>query len=173
MNIQKYLNRIKYYSEVELTKEVMFSLQKQNLLNIPFENLDIPYGKKIKLDLDNIFQKIIINKRGGFCYKINLLFNELLKEIGFNTFLISGRVYNENGTYRQEFDHMAIIAIIAILESKLYLVDVGFGELILDSIDGPNSISETIYSLFALFIWFLFLFGGLKKYSDASKIQLR
>lgn len=132
MNIQKYLNRIKYYSEVETSKEVMFGLQKQHLLNIPFENLDIHYGTKIELDLKKIFQKIIIEKRGGFCYELNSLFNELLKEIGFNTFLISGRVYNENGTYGQEFDHMAIIVM---LENKSYLVDVGFGRFILEPLE--------------------------------------
>ena len=42
----------------------------------------------------------------------------------------------------------------------------GFGELILDSIQGTNSTSETIYSLLALSIGFLFLFGGLKKYTN-------
>ena len=132
MNIQKYLNRIKYYSEVKTSKEVMFGLQKQHLLNIPFENLDIHYGTRIELDLKKIFQKIIIEKRGGFCYELNSLFNELLKEIGFNTFLISGRVNNENGTYGQEFDHMAIIVI---LENKSYLVDVGFGRFILEPLE--------------------------------------
>lgn len=139
MNIQKYLDRIKYYSEVELSKEVIFRLQKQHLLNIPFENLDIHFGTKIKLDLDKIFQKIIIEKRGGFCYELNSLFNELLKEIGFNTFLISGRVYNENGTYGQEFDHMAIIAM---LESKIYLVDVGFGKFTLEPLEIVTDIAQ-------------------------------
>lgn len=40
----------------------------------------------------------------------------------------------------------------------------GFGELIADKIKGTNSISETIYSLFALAIGLLFLIGGLKKW---------
>ena len=132
MNIQKYLDRIKYFSEVETSKEVMFGLHKQHLLNIPFENLDIHYGIKIELDLEKLYQKIIIEKRGGFCYELNSLFNELLKAIGFDTFLISGSVHKKNDTYGQEFDHMAIIVM---LECKLYLVDVGFGKFILEPLE--------------------------------------
>lgn len=129
MNIQKYLDRIKYDSEVETSKELLFGLHKQHLLNIPFENLDIYHRKKIELDLEKIYQKIILKKRGGFCYELNSLFNELLRGIGFDTFLISGRVYKGNDTYGPEFDHMAIIVT---LECELYLVDVGFGKFILE-----------------------------------------
>ena len=129
MNIQKYLDRIKYDSEVETSKELLFGLHKQHLLNIPFENLDIYHRKKIELDLEKIYQKIILKKRGGFCYELNSLFNELLRGIGFDTFLISGRVYKDNDTYGPEFDHMAIIVT---LECELYLVDVGFGKFILE-----------------------------------------
>ena len=66
MNIQKYLDRIKYYSPVELTKEVMFSLQKQHSLNIPFENLDIHYGKIgifVGDDSGGDFLKITVSKK--------------------------------------------------------------------------------------------------------------
>ena len=117
---------------METSKDVLFGLHKQHLLNIPFENLDIHYGTKIELDLEKIYQKIIIKKRGGFCYELNSLFNELLKAIGFDTFLISGRVYRANDTYGPEFDHMAIIVT---LECKLYLVDVGFGKFILEPLN--------------------------------------
>lgn len=40
----------------------------------------------------------------------------------------------------------------------------GVGELLADTIQGTNSKTETIYSLFALTIGLLFLFGGLKKW---------
>ena len=125
MDTKKYLDRIGYHSEIKTTKEVLFLLQQTHLLSIPFENLDIHYGTKIKLKLQNIFEKVVVNRRGGFCYELNSLFNELLKAIGFKTFLISGRVFVEKDTYGQEFDHMAIIVR---LENKSYLVDVGFGK---------------------------------------------
>lgn len=125
MDISKYIERINFFLELNPTKEVLFSLQKNHLLNIPFENLDIHYGTKIELDIQDIYTKIITNKRGGFCYELNSLFNSLLKNIGYDSFLISGKIHTENGTYSQEFDHMAIIVR---LENKMYLVDVGFGK---------------------------------------------
>lgn len=125
MDTTKYLDRIGYHSEIKATKDVLFLLQQKHLLSIPFENLDIHYGAKIELELQNIFEKVVINKRGGFCYELNSIYNELLKAIGFKTFLISGRVCVENDIYGQEFDHMAIIVK---LENKSYLVDVGFGK---------------------------------------------
>lgn len=125
MDTNKYLGRIGYHSEIKANKEVLFLLQQKHLLSIPFENLDIHYGTKIELELKNIFEKVVVEKRGGFCYELNSIFNDLLKAIGFKTFLISGRVFVNNDIYGQEFDHMAIIVK---LEHKSYLVDVGFGK---------------------------------------------
>lgn len=60
---------------------------------VPFENLDIHYGKKIKLE--NTYDKIVKRHRGGFCYELNGLFNELLKTLGFKTKLISAKAYDK------------------------------------------------------------------------------
>ncbi|WP_310377980.1 hypothetical protein [Flavobacterium sp.] len=49
------------------------------------------------------------------------------------------------------------------LIAGIYLLR-GLGELIADGIQGTNSTTETMYSLFALIIGLLFLFGGLKKW---------
>lgn len=57
MDIQVYLDRIKYYSEVKVFKKVLFNLQKRHLLNIPFENLDIHYGIEIKLEIKDVLRK--------------------------------------------------------------------------------------------------------------------
>ena len=49
------------------------------------------------------------------------------------------------------------------LIAGIYLLR-GVGELVLDYIEGTNSTVETIYSLIALSVGLLFLFGGLKKW---------
>ncbi len=124
MNIQQYLERIKYEGNITPSLEVLSKLQARHLMNVPFENLDIQ--NKIKIDLDNLFNKIITCKRGGFCYELNGLFYKLLKQIGFTVKMISARVYNANTkNYSPEFDHMALIVSI---KKGDYLVDVGFGE---------------------------------------------
>jgi len=94
---------------------------------VPFENLDIHLGRKI--ELENSFNKVVTQRRGGFCYELNGLFYQLLYDIGFNAKIISGRVYNKvTKTYPPEFDHMAVIVNI---DNANYLVDVGNGEFAL------------------------------------------
>lgn len=125
MEPNRYLQRIGFEAKPEATKEVLFQLQKNHLLHIPFENLDIHYGTEIVLDPARIYTKIILNKRGGFCYELNSLFCALLTHIGFDARLVSGKVHVEAERYGPEFDHMAIVVQ---LEGRLYLVDVGFGK---------------------------------------------
>ena len=95
------------------------------MFRIPFENLDIHLGVPIDLDIDKLFHKIVINQRGGLCYELNSLFLELLTDLGFNAKRISGRVYDKNKGYGEEFDHLAIIVN---LNGLNYLSDVGLGE---------------------------------------------
>ncbi|HDZ05683.1 hypothetical protein LCGC14_0066100 [marine sediment metagenome] len=125
MDLRAYLDRIDFHDPVIINRNVLYELQKKHLLNIPFENLDIHYGRKINLSVMDIYQKIIIDKRGGFCYELNGLFHQLLMRIGFNAKLISARVHSENGKYSPEYDHLAIIVN---LENQDFLVDVGFGK---------------------------------------------
>jgi N-hydroxyarylamine O-acetyltransferase len=99
-------------------------LQCSHLLAVPFENLDIHWKRPITIDTKKFYDKIVAENRGGFCYELNGSFNELLREIGFRTRLVSARVFNGE-TFGPEFDHAAIIVTIGEME---YLADVGFGD---------------------------------------------
>ena len=123
MDINQYLRRINYTGTLDPTLGVLSQLQLRHLLSVPFENLDI--HNKIEIDLDNLYNKIVTLRRGGFCYELNGLFYELLTETGFAVKRVSARVYNSTKDYSPEYDHMAIIGSI---ENTNYLIDVGFGE---------------------------------------------
>ncbi len=125
MNISAYLSRIGIEADdLEPGDETLRLLQRKHLLTVPFENLDIHWKRPIVLDTDKFYAKVVEEKRGGFCYELNGLFNELLLSLGFTTRLISARVFN--GTeHGPEFDHAAIIVTIGDDE---YLADVGFGD---------------------------------------------
>ena len=83
MNLHQYLQRIDYKGSLKPSLKTLANLQKQHLLHIPFENLDIAAGVPIELDINRIYKKVIMNKRGGFCYELNRLFCELLTQLGF------------------------------------------------------------------------------------------
>ncbi len=124
MNTGEYLDRIGIdEAAARVDVDWLKQLQRRHLLSIPFENLDIHWKRPITLDLNAFYKKIVEQRRGGFCYELNGLFNELLKRLGFETRLISARVFN-GGEHGPEFDHAAIIASVGEAE---YLVDVGFG----------------------------------------------
>ena len=125
--IDAYLARISVTAEFDLapTFETLRLLQTQHLMSVPFENLDIHLNRPIVLDIDKFYAKIVEERRGGFCYELNGLFNDLLKSLGFNTRLVSARVFGGEKGFGPEFDHAAIIVTIGELE---YLADVGFGD---------------------------------------------
>jgi len=140
MDQEKYLNRINYSHELEPSLSTLRKLQKAHLLTVPFENLDIHYNISITLDVNRIFNKIVLNNRGGFCYEMNGLFYKLLKSLGFDAKIISARVYDKEKGYGQEFDHLAIIVDFG---DTQYLTDVGFGEFTFSPLEiNLNKIQE-------------------------------
>ncbi len=126
MNKSEYLRRIGIEeSEIKPTLQNLKFLQRRHLLRVPFENLDIHWKRPINLDNKQFYEKIVGEKRGGFCYELNGLFFELLGEIGFQNNMISAKVSKGNGEFGAEYDHLAILTKI---EGREYLVDVGFGD---------------------------------------------
>jgi N-hydroxyarylamine O-acetyltransferase len=126
MNKDEYLRRLGIEeTDIEPNLESLKFLQRRHLLRVPFENLDIHWTRPIELDNKAFYEKIVAEKRGGFCYELNNLFRELLEEIGFQTKIISARVSKGAGEFGAEYDHMAILTKI---DDKEYLVDVGFGD---------------------------------------------
>jgi len=125
MDKKKYLERIEYTDFFDARDDVLTSLHKQHVYQIPFENLDVYYKRMFDLDIARVYQKVITNVRGGFCYELNLLFNWLLREIGFSSRIIASRIFNEQGTLGPKFDHMSVY----VKTKREFLVDVGYGDL--------------------------------------------
>jgi N-hydroxyarylamine O-acetyltransferase len=125
MSVEKYLRRIGIDREVPaVTATVLALLQRQHLLRVPFENLDIHWKRPIVLDTDKFFHKIVEEERGGFCYEQNGLFSAMLNDLGFKGRMVSARVGNGHGDFSPEYDHMAVIVT---FDDEEYLADVGFG----------------------------------------------
>ena len=53
------------------TLEKLQKIHRHHLFSIPFENLDIHFGKEITLSIPNFYTKIVEHKRGGFCFEID------------------------------------------------------------------------------------------------------
>lgn len=138
MNIKKYLNRIHYPGKAVANESSLIRLHSNHVYQIPFENFDIQNNIHKRLEEEHLFNKIIHNKRGGFCYELNFLFYSLLINLGFDAKVISARIFND-GIVGPEFDHMAIIVKI---EKNDWLVDVGFGDLFIKPLKMHTGIEQ-------------------------------
>ncbi len=135
MDVDRCLKRIGYIGPTKPSLSTLQNLQKTFLLNVPFENLDIHLGRQISLSQESIYEKIVSRRRGGFCYECNILFRNLLVELGFKTEYLSARMVR-GSTVEPEYDHMVILVS---LEHD-YIVDVGNGQSCREPlrIDGTN-----------------------------------
>ena len=125
MDLEVYLQRIQYTGSLKPTFETLKSLHRQHLFTIPYENLDIHLGRRLELDLEHIFNKIVSNKRGGWCYEMNGLFAWVLGELGFDVSLLSGAVNRETLGVEAEGNHLVLLVKL----EQNYIADVGFGDL--------------------------------------------
>jgi N-hydroxyarylamine O-acetyltransferase len=127
MELGTYLKRIQYLEAVKPDVQTLYGLQRAHLWTVPFENLDIGLKRPIRLDLESLWDKIIVRRRGGFCYEVNGLFAWLLKQIGFEVTYLNARVYKRTGELGIPFDHLALLVRIP-SETGRWLADVGFGD---------------------------------------------
>src|SRR5690554_5901466 len=94
IDLKAYFNRIGYKDKAKPGLETLKKLHLLHTQSIPFENLNPLLGIPVELDLTSIQNKIIHQKRGGYCFEHNLLFTEVLKAIGFNARPLAARVFS-------------------------------------------------------------------------------
>jgi len=126
--IDEYLARIAYNGPRDPTAATLRALHERHLLSVPFENLYIHLGREILTDEQRIVDKVVRQRRGGFCYELNGAFAALLRALGFDVTMLSARVPRADGTTSPEFDHMTLLVRI---DGERWLADVGFGECFL------------------------------------------
>jgi N-hydroxyarylamine O-acetyltransferase len=129
MNIEQYFKRLQLPYNVAidyLDIEGLRQIQRNHLLNIPFENLDLHLGRELNLQTAVLFDKLIVKRRGGICYELNYLLCQFLKALGFSVSILGGCVLEDiEGASLSDYDHLFLKVMIEKVE---YLVDVGFGD---------------------------------------------
>ncbi len=131
MDTAAYLARIGVAPPISPDAQSLSTLQLAHLMAVPFENLDIHLGRKIVLDKASFFQKIVHQRRGGFCYELNGLFAVLLLDLGFRVTLLSARVPRAQGDFGPDYDHLTLLVEFPGNQPRR-LVDVGFGDSFLE-----------------------------------------
>jgi N-hydroxyarylamine O-acetyltransferase len=128
MDTATYLSRIEYLKPVRPDVQILHELQTAHRLTVPFENLDIGLKRQIRLDRSLLWDKIVVRRRGGFCYEVNGLFAWLLEEIGFEVTYLNARDYHEeDNSFGIDFDHLTLLVRVPNQFTR-WLVDVGRGD---------------------------------------------
>ncbi len=92
LKLEQYLERIHYSGDLAMDMDTLKKIHQLHPKHIPFENIDPYTGTVPSLNADDVFQKLVVHGRGGYCYEQNLLLSEVLKYIGFPVQLQLGRV---------------------------------------------------------------------------------
>jgi N-hydroxyarylamine O-acetyltransferase len=124
MQLEMYLDRIGYSGSRSATLETLCAVQAAHLSAIPYENLDIHLGRSLGLGAAAAYQKIVLERRGGWCYEMNALLGWALERIGFKVTLLSSGVLRPGGV-TPDGDHLLLCVT---LEGIEYMVDAGFGD---------------------------------------------
>ncbi|MFF4607265.1 arylamine N-acetyltransferase [Streptomyces sp. NPDC001339] len=125
LDLDAYLDRIGYEGDRAPTLEALRGLQRAHVTSIPFENLDPLLGVPIALHVDAVQDKLVRERRGGYCYEHVTLFAAALERLGFEFTGVHGRVTEGAGRLRPATH--AMLAVTAADDDRLWLSDVGFG----------------------------------------------
>jgi N-hydroxyarylamine O-acetyltransferase len=123
--LDAYLRRIGVARPVAIDAAALGGLHRAHQLAVPFENLSIHLSEPIRLDEDGLLDKIVIRRRGGFCYELNGAFGALLEALGAQVARVGARVQGDS-ELGPPFDHLALVVRLADGTGP-WLTDVGFG----------------------------------------------
>jgi N-hydroxyarylamine O-acetyltransferase len=128
MNVDAYLYRIGLNSRPPATLAGLTAIHRAHLLAVPYENIDVQFGRPVTIERPAIYEKIVEKKRGGWCYEMNGIMGWALGELGFNVTRATGAVMRETSGEASDGNHLVLRVE---LPEGTYLGDVGFG-------DGPR-----------------------------------
>ena len=123
--IERYLERISFSGPVRHDGETLDRLIWAHLSTVPFESLDLSeYGILPSLNVDDLYEKFVVNRRGGYCFEQNTIFGQLLNDLGFPTYGTVVRLLGPPGFPLFPYSHKGLVSQ---AEGKSWYCDVGFG----------------------------------------------
>lgn len=125
-NLDAYLRRINYSGSIAPTLETLQAIHRLHVNAIPFENLDPLMELPVRLQLSDIEQKLLLERRGGYCLEHNLLLKAVLESMDYAVTAVSAGVLwgHDPGHEPAQDSHLALLVDIA---GVIWLADVGFG----------------------------------------------
>lgn len=123
MKLDEYMARVGYSGPTQPDRATLDGLVRAQIQSVPFENLNQQMGIPVSLELQQIYRKIVVQRRGGWCFELNSMFKWVLESLGFEVSMLAGYVGLNKPAPDQPPDHM----LLRVECGGALLVDVGFG----------------------------------------------
>lgn len=130
-----YLARIGLAEKPAVTLNGLRELVRAQQRSIAFENLDPLLGKSVFLDPESLWQKMIVKKRGGYCFELNYLLAQAMEQLGFNYTSVLARVMMG----KPEGGPKSHLLFLVRIGNEEFVTDAGFG--------GPGLIEPMAFKL--------------------------
>jgi len=143
VNLQAYLDRVKFTGKPKVDLDTLRRLHRGHVENIPYENLDVQFGREVSRNPEAIFDKLVTRRRGGWCYEMNGLLSWVLRDIGFDVTHMAGGVMRAAVGDDQVGNHL----VLQVQLDRPYIADVGFGDGLIEP--APLDQGPVRQSLFA------------------------
>jgi N-hydroxyarylamine O-acetyltransferase len=127
LDLDAYCSRIGYDGPREPTLAVLHALTAAHAQAVPFENLDVLRGRRIGLDPAALHDKLVLQRRGGYCFEQNGFFLLVLQALGFQVAPLSARVRLDRP--RDFIPARTHLFLRVELDGESWLTDVGVGAL--------------------------------------------
>ncbi|GAB6260723.1 arylamine N-acetyltransferase [Photobacterium sp. CCB-ST2H9] len=99
------------------------SLQSAHLARYPFSSTNVILGRELSLEPEALFERLVTERRGGYCFEHNKLIYLTLKQLGFDVRPLIGRVMLNGNPENGRSHRLTLLT----LNDGQYLIDGGFG----------------------------------------------
>ncbi len=119
-----------YLRMLELTRSspdlaFLTEIMARHLASFAFSSVGARLGEDLGLDLESLHRRIVVRRRGGYCFEQNGLLFEILQELGFDVRLYLARVIYNQDIHPGLTHRVTLVE----LQGRTWLVDVGFGPM--------------------------------------------
>ena len=107
----------------ELNLQFLSDVITRHVATFAFGSVGCRLGDELPLDFESLYQRVVVRRRGGYCFEQNGVLFGILEELGFSPELYLARVISNQDT------HPGLTHRISMVEfgGLRYVLDVGFG----------------------------------------------
>lgn len=131
MDLDKYLERIGFSGKAAPDLDTLRRVHRGHIEHIPYENLDVQFGRAVTREPQDAFEKIVNRRRGGWCFEMNGLLSWALEEIGFKVRRLAGAVHREARGDEVIGNHLVLLVDL----DETWIADAGFGDGLIEPVE--------------------------------------